>query len=349
MSKEREEPKEESVVLPTSIKIKQEKITPPGSPVAKVIGENPEPSVNPPDSLFDTNLNPVNEDKKSIIPLKSSNELLAELFDVFNAKPPESIISEISSTKSKKKKKKHKKHKKKSKSSNNDSKSESDSKDNDDENVIGKKVRKEKKDKSPKSKESKKHKSKKHKKDDKNGETSSSTAVIKEVQSVKQERASDSTKPKENDGPSKEFNRVINKTTNALKITISNTSDIAERIKNPLSTESQKNHKKPDKPKEKEPAKKKRKRGSSSSSSSSTLSLSDEETWTNNYGFAYPDRPLCESYGYEPDYMHIENDFYRGRDRPLDRRWRSPPGRRGHASPNRSRRRYIYINMIQCN
>lgn len=55
----------------------------------------------------------VDEDKKSITPVKSSNEILAELFQVFNAAPPEELLDDKSLLKKSHKHKKHKKEKKK--------------------------------------------------------------------------------------------------------------------------------------------------------------------------------------------------------------------------------------------
>ncbi|XP_017117531.1 protein Son [Drosophila elegans] len=52
------------------------------------------------------------EDKKDIVPVKSSNEILAELFGVFNAAPPEELLDDKNLLKKKKKVKKEKKEKK---------------------------------------------------------------------------------------------------------------------------------------------------------------------------------------------------------------------------------------------
>nr|XP_014098784.1 protein SON [Bactrocera oleae] len=54
----------------------------------------------------------LDEDKKSITPVKSSNEILAELFQVFNAAPPEELLDDKSLLKKSHKHKKHKKEKK---------------------------------------------------------------------------------------------------------------------------------------------------------------------------------------------------------------------------------------------
>ncbi|XP_036326002.1 protein SON [Rhagoletis pomonella] len=55
----------------------------------------------------------LDEDKKSIEPVKSSNEILAELFKVFNAAPPEELLDDESLLKKSHKHKKNKKEKKK--------------------------------------------------------------------------------------------------------------------------------------------------------------------------------------------------------------------------------------------
>ncbi|XP_053956176.1 protein Son [Anastrepha ludens] len=55
----------------------------------------------------------LDEDKKSIAPVKSSNEILAELFKVFNAAPPEELLDDESLLKKNHKHKKDKKEKKK--------------------------------------------------------------------------------------------------------------------------------------------------------------------------------------------------------------------------------------------
>lgn len=73
--------------IPLKVNIKQEKLTPPNSPKKLEFDE-----------------------KKTVPPLKSSSELLAELFKVFNAAPPEDLLNE--NFKKKKSKNKHKKHKK---------------------------------------------------------------------------------------------------------------------------------------------------------------------------------------------------------------------------------------------
>lgn len=86
-----------------TIKVKQEKVTPPASPTRK----SPT-SLNITDDLLD---NILGERKPVAEPVKSSNELLADLFKVFNAAPP-TLDEENDSKDSARKKKKHKKEKK---------------------------------------------------------------------------------------------------------------------------------------------------------------------------------------------------------------------------------------------
>lgn len=89
---------EESIEIPLNIKIKQEKLSPPPESPKKV---------------EETEL----EEKKNVEPLKTSNQLLEELFSVFNAAPPETLLNDelLLSSLLKEKKKKSKKSKKKSK------------------------------------------------------------------------------------------------------------------------------------------------------------------------------------------------------------------------------------------
>lgn len=102
-----------------NVKIKKEKITPPSTPTPPPPSSKPS-TISDEDaySLFRKIINddPI-ETKRSIEPIKSSNQILAELFQVFNAPPPEvdTNLKEQSSAhhkKSKKSKKKHKKEKK---------------------------------------------------------------------------------------------------------------------------------------------------------------------------------------------------------------------------------------------
>lgn len=93
MSEDEEEP-----ILP--VKIKEEKID---EEVERKLDPNYIPE-------------PPEEDKKNIEPLKSSNEILAELFSVFNSAPPKELLNDenlIEITKKKKKEKKAKKKKRK--------------------------------------------------------------------------------------------------------------------------------------------------------------------------------------------------------------------------------------------
>lgn len=81
-----------------------------GSSVDDNVASNNNNIYNTPDSNGkETSLD---EDKKSITPVKSSNEILAELFKVFNAAPPEELLDDKSLLKKSHKHKKHKKEKK---------------------------------------------------------------------------------------------------------------------------------------------------------------------------------------------------------------------------------------------
>lgn len=75
-------------------------------------GEN---STSDEDSDSSDGTNAEVEEKKSIEPVKSSNEILAELFKVFNAAPPEELLNDNNLLKKKKQKKQHKKERKKKK------------------------------------------------------------------------------------------------------------------------------------------------------------------------------------------------------------------------------------------
>lgn len=98
-----------------NVTIKQEKITPPSSPKHELaMTDVSDDTLN----LFRKIVNdePI-ESKPLVKPIKSSNQILAELFQVFNAAPPE--VDDVDSKdlpthhkKSKKSKKKHKKEKK---------------------------------------------------------------------------------------------------------------------------------------------------------------------------------------------------------------------------------------------
>ncbi|XP_059619856.1 protein Son isoform X2 [Phlebotomus argentipes] len=97
-----------STIFPMSpSRIKREKVTPPRDDEKKTPGNDISTFL---DTLFGIDTNVEQDDKKSVEPLKSSDEILTELFQVFNAAPPKKVL-----TKGEKKKKKHKKHKKKAK------------------------------------------------------------------------------------------------------------------------------------------------------------------------------------------------------------------------------------------
>lgn len=86
---------EEEAVI--SVKIKEEKID-------EEVERKLDPSYIP---------IPPEDDKKNIEPLKSSNEILAELFSVFNSAPPEELLNDENLIKISKNRKKEKKSKKK--------------------------------------------------------------------------------------------------------------------------------------------------------------------------------------------------------------------------------------------
>lgn len=132
------------------------------------------------------------KETKSVEPLKSSNEILTELFKVFNAAPPEIIEDDSNDGEEGGKKKKHKKHKKKSKkkkkSENNGSGSSSNSEAEEGEiKRKAKKIKKEKdknkdRDKSKRKKSKDKDKIKKEKVDEgrkKEGKTEITSVVVK--------------------------------------------------------------------------------------------------------------------------------------------------------------------------
>lgn len=88
------------------VKIKQEKLTPPASPN---VNSSSATGLNISNDLLD---NILGERKPIAEPIKSSNEILADLFKVFNAAPPTLDGDNITTKESNHKKKKHKKEKK---------------------------------------------------------------------------------------------------------------------------------------------------------------------------------------------------------------------------------------------
>lgn len=87
---------EEEPVLETTIKIKEEKID---DEVERKLDPNYVPEFQ--------------DDKKNVKPLKSSSQILAELFSVFNAAPPETLLNDDNLIEVSKKRNKEKKSKKK--------------------------------------------------------------------------------------------------------------------------------------------------------------------------------------------------------------------------------------------
>lgn len=159
--------------LLNEIKVKQEKLDP-------EIERKLNPNLLLPDSTNvqdpDAESQPI-EEKKNIEPVKSSNEILAELFMVFNATPPEELLSKdkLLSKKIKKEHKKsskHKKKKKKKRKSDNSDKSD----DDDDDDVD---------DDSPPDPDEKK---KKKRKADNNSEKSDNESVEPESKKIKREK-----------------------------------------------------------------------------------------------------------------------------------------------------------------
>lgn len=120
-----------------NVKIKQEKITPPSTPSAAAGNSDLA------DNLLD---NVLGDRKPEAVPLKSSNEILADLFKVFNAPPPALDSNDDSTEESAKKKhkKKHKKEKKAKKHKKRGTESDGSSKDSAEAGKL-KKVKKEKK------------------------------------------------------------------------------------------------------------------------------------------------------------------------------------------------------------
>ncbi|XP_055905382.1 protein Son [Eupeodes corollae] len=152
-----------------SVKVKQEKLDP-------EIEQKLNPKLLLPDS---TNLQDpdgetqVDDEKKNIAPVKSSNEILAELFMVFNATPPEELLS-IDKV-SRKSKKEHKKSKhKKSKKRKRKTEDNCDKSDNENESLEagGSKVKREK------HKHKHKHKKSKEKDEDKIIAASDGTVIM---------------------------------------------------------------------------------------------------------------------------------------------------------------------------
>lgn len=149
-----------------SVKIKQEKLTPPSSPSRntktssehQLVNVKKESSSTGPnehilsESVFATLLSP-NDDKQTIELTKSSEELLAELFQSFNSVPPSTSpvvdAKALKKAKKKHKKDKKKKHKKKGRSSSDEENGEGDveKSDKSEKKHKSKKVKKEKKDK----------------------------------------------------------------------------------------------------------------------------------------------------------------------------------------------------------
>lgn len=103
--------------LPVAVaKIKREKVTPPPSPDTRTTTALGEllPTLFKDENAEPAATTPHEDSKKDIQPAKSSNEILADLFRVFNAAPPDALLG-LADAGKKSSHKKHKKHKKKSK------------------------------------------------------------------------------------------------------------------------------------------------------------------------------------------------------------------------------------------
>lgn len=137
------------------VTIKQEKITPPSSPSSLSLKQLNNVSTT------DQSASKSSDERKPITePIRSSDEILADLFKVFNAAPP--TLDDIDTKAKSKKAKKDKKSKKHKKDSHRDSASDGESRSSSDGKV--RKVKKEKKDK--KEKKAKKDKKRKRSKSD---------------------------------------------------------------------------------------------------------------------------------------------------------------------------------------
>lgn len=298
-----------------SVKIKQEKLTPPSSPphnpttssetnlvttkqrknsIEHILGE----------SVFASLAEP-NDDKKNIELTKSSEELLAELFQAFNSAPPFLVDETKTSKKAKKKhkKEKKKKHKKKGRSSNDE--------ENVDENV-DKRLKKKKRKKVKKDKlldgnngsKTEKEKSKKRKSED-------SKLTTKRKKRKKQNEVVEG--PKDDLDIVKYEQELLAKIRREEKLDGKSKSKIIiKSLKN--SAVYKANVDKAEKRKEKE-----RKNGKhddaeyeSDQSKSSEISLSDEETYERNRSHFY-ERDFYYGYRSRDDYYKERSP--RSRDR----------------------------------
>lgn len=167
-------------LLMDSIKIKQEKLTPPSTPNINSSAAG----FNITDDLLD---NILGERKPAAEPIKSSNEILADLFKVFNAAPP--TLDEDGSTKDSTHKKKKQKKEKKVKKEKKRSRENSETKTTGDEHKVKKR----------KAKKSKKHdgaecdiETKRHKRHKKSKEPAIKTDKHDVV--IKQERIEEANK-----------------------------------------------------------------------------------------------------------------------------------------------------------
>lgn len=254
-------------LLMDKVKIKQEKITPPGTPTHK--STSAASQLNITDDLLD---NILGERKPIPEPIKSSNEILADLFKVFNAAPPTLDDDDGTATKDSKKKKKHKKERKVKKEKKR-SRTNSETKSSDGDEVAKSKKRKAKKSKSD-ADESKRHK--RHKKSKDHGIKLENLDVfikkekIDDVQAMAVEAFKTDTEPKSSDfdqtkakssdkNPSMRIQVSVTKDTDGSigkrKIVIKNLADSAvykDTIKEVDAIQKEKEEKEREKHKEKE-------------------------------------------------------------------------------------------------
>lgn len=280
----------------SKVKIKKEKLTPPPSP-------------KDPNDFDITNdmLDSLLGDRKPIAePIKSSNEILADLFKVFNAAPPtldddgaDANIREGKSRKKHKKEKKSKKHKKRNRS---DESTDS----GNDEKPKSKKVKKEKSNKSEKKHKKSKSKERNTNKDDivikkEKCDTTETAVKVKKVNDPidgSKENGSNDSKSvsekksplgitvsltKDNDGTTSKRQIVIKNLVNS-EVYQNTIKEVEARLKEKEKEKVRKKNR--EKEKDREKRKKHRSRSKdkhnhreSRRSHSSSLSLSDEETY----------------------------------------------------------------------
>lgn len=341
------------IPLSCPVKIKQEKITPPSSPVRNPVTQlvNVKQEKEPVDSnehilsesVFASLLAP-SDDKKAVALTKSSEELLAELFQSFNSAPPTTLSAEDAKAakraKKKHKKEKKKKHKKKGRSSSDEE--NGDDGDKAEKKAKLKKVKKEKKDKllDEKDIKSEKDKSKKRKSDD-----SISTSKHKKKKREKDEERKDEL---DIDEYEKQLLEKAHREENTKSDPKTKSKIFIKSFKN--SAVFEENVKQAEERKREKDKERKRDRhndgSESEQSKSSEISLSDEETYERNRARFY-ERDSYYGNRSRDDRHRDRSPRNRSRDR-YDSRESSYYGHgyRGLGSRyddrDRDRRRYIY-------